>query len=128
MWACQYTNAQDAMDAIAALGCDVSAHNCSQACADGFMPMYRECAAILAPNMASLGPFTAICSATINPLSGDTTTGRGGQGAFGGGNTGRLGGGGRKACDSATTLPTVLECSEWTATALADGVINGNPV
>eukprot|EP01043_Picozoa_sp_COSAG02_P077821 COSAG02_NODE_17228_length_1020_cov_0.855592_1_plen_311_part_01 len=125
---CQYQTAAEVTTAIVAFGCNMQANDCSQRCADSYMPVYRECASILtSPEFIT---FTATCQRSLTPTSIDTTTPNTGfgQGAFGGGTTGRLPGGfnPRADCSAATTLPTILECSTWTANALADGVINAD--
>lgn len=125
---CPHKTAAEVATAISAFGCNMQASDCSQRCADSYMPLYRECASIL--TTTEFVTFTAACEVALAPTSIDTTTPNTGfgQGAFGGGTTGRLPGGfnPRADCSAATTLPTILECSAWTANALADGVINAD--
>lgn len=125
---CKYNTEQQVTTAIAAFGCNMQTNDCSQRCADRYMPIYRECASIL--TSAEYITFTATCQASLAPTSIDTTTPNTGfgQGAFGGGTTGRIPGGfnPRADCSVATTLPTILECSTWTTQALADGIINAD--
>ena len=130
--------------ALTGFGCDTTADDCSARCAEGFLPLSRECADLMNPYQA----FAQTCRATErggshdwtddpNTESGrechdgvdndgdgqsdcddpDCATARGCQQGGRGGNT-------MMNCDTTGLYGALLECTQWSTIALADGTID----
>ena len=47
--ACPYTDAASLTAALTGLGCDATGADCSARCAEGFLPLMRECRTLMQP-------------------------------------------------------------------------------
>ena len=139
---CPYADAASFAAAITEAGCDATGADCSARCADTLLPLERECGSLI-------GPYTTLgraCRQTEIGSSRDTLddpnteTGRECHDGIDNDNDGTSDcddpdcasnlracghpGAPQASCDTTALYGTLMECSVWTATALADGVID----
>jgi hypothetical protein len=146
MQPCAYTDEASLAAVLAAAGCDATGADCSAHCAETMLPLVRECQTL----MGAYQGLGQTCRETERGGSRDVTddptteTGRechdgidnDGDGqldcddpdcasnmrACGQGNT--QGGRGGPSCDTTALYGTLMECTQWSATAMADGVLD----
>jgi|EP01043_Picozoa_sp_COSAG02_P014477 hypothetical protein len=142
MQPCAYADAASLAAALTDAGCDVTGTDCSARCAEAMLPLERECRSLM-------GPYQALGRTCINTERGqsadrfddpNTETGRECHDGIDNDNDGSADcddpdcasnmracgrpGGSQASCDTTALYGTLMECSTWSATALADGVID----
>lgn len=142
MQACAYTDATSLAQALTDAGCDVTGSDCSARCAETMLPLQRECQRLMTPYAA----LATACRQTERGGSRDrlddpnTETGRECVDGIDNDNDGTAdcddpdcanmrpcrggGGGGGANCDTTALYGTLMECTQWSTVAMADGVID----